>query len=233
MNAEQSSDRTLSQAQRSRNLQNKNQILDNWKFRHIIKQGLRSKSMDLLRRRLQLYQLYHGSASRRPTRRDLSDRVPQKSNRAIHLVNALSFHIRRRVRQSDVFRSTNIITLFESYTDVHANKCLRCTPGQQFHTAPEHPDEYGPKLDLPTNNVRRSSYSGPMVTPSTEDLQGRLSSQRGRSGSRNRPPRRYSDVSKQQDIQEVWFAGNHADIGGGWEKMEGEKWALSHVPLVW
>ncbi|WEW59150.1 hypothetical protein PRK78_004619 [Emydomyces testavorans] len=36
-----------------------------------------------------------------------------------------------------------------------------------------------------------------------------------------------------QDIQEVWFPGGHADIGGGWELMPGEKWPLSHTPLVW
>jgi hypothetical protein len=36
-----------------------------------------------------------------------------------------------------------------------------------------------------------------------------------------------------QDIQEVWFPGGHADIGGGWMLTRGETWPLSHVPLVW
>ena len=36
-----------------------------------------------------------------------------------------------------------------------------------------------------------------------------------------------------QDIQEVWFPGCHADIGGGWHLVEGETWPLSHAPLVW
>jgi hypothetical protein len=35
-----------------------------------------------------------------------------------------------------------------------------------------------------------------------------------------------------QDIEEVWFPGGHADIGGGWALQEGEV-PLSHVPLVW
>ncbi|KAF2456700.1 hypothetical protein BDY21DRAFT_392908 [Lineolata rhizophorae] len=47
----------------------------------------------------------------------------------------------------------------------------------------------------------------------------------------------YDDESDEdetaQDIQEVWFAGCHADIGGGWPLNEGEHAALSHVPLVW
>ncbi|GES60940.1 hypothetical protein ATEIFO6365_0006040100 [Aspergillus terreus] len=36
-----------------------------------------------------------------------------------------------------------------------------------------------------------------------------------------------------QDIEEVWFPGCHADIGGGWKLDDGESWALSHAPLVW
>ena len=35
-----------------------------------------------------------------------------------------------------------------------------------------------------------------------------------------------------QDIDELWFPGGHADIGGGWEINNGET-PLSHVPLVW
>ncbi|KAF3049464.1 hypothetical protein E8E11_009419 [Didymella keratinophila] len=37
----------------------------------------------------------------------------------------------------------------------------------------------------------------------------------------------------EQDIQEVWFSGCHADIGGGWPLDSGHDAALSHVPLVW
>lgn len=41
-----------------------------------------------------------------------------------------------------------------------------------------------------------------------------------------------------QDISEVWFAGGHGDIGGGWdpatpEELAGKAKAASHVPLVW
>lgn len=35
-----------------------------------------------------------------------------------------------------------------------------------------------------------------------------------------------------QDIDEVWFAGGHGDVGGGWINTEDGKMA-SHVPLVW
>lgn len=36
-----------------------------------------------------------------------------------------------------------------------------------------------------------------------------------------------------QDIEEIWFPGCHADIGGGFKLSEDEDFALSHVPLVW
>ncbi len=41
-----------------------------------------------------------------------------------------------------------------------------------------------------------------------------------------------SEDETDQDIDEVWFAGGHADIGGGWEMLPESK-AASHVPLVW
>lgn len=37
-----------------------------------------------------------------------------------------------------------------------------------------------------------------------------------------------------QDIDEVWFAGGHGDIGGGWDLVPGAgSKAASHIPLVW
>lgn len=47
------------------------------------------------------------------------------------------------------------------------------------------------------------------------------------------PDRDFNWEDGAQDIQEVWFPGGHADIGGGWELMPGEQWPLSHAPLVW
>ena len=42
-----------------------------------------------------------------------------------------------------------------------------------------------------------------------------------------------SDGDTEQDIEEVWFPGCHADIGGGWSLADGEQHPLSHGPLVW
>ncbi|KAJ5987036.1 hypothetical protein N7451_011401 [Penicillium sp. IBT 35674x] len=37
----------------------------------------------------------------------------------------------------------------------------------------------------------------------------------------------------EQDISEVWFPGQHGDVGGGWKLNPEDKWPLSHIPLVW
>lgn len=37
---------------------------------------------------------------------------------------------------------------------------------------------------------------------------------------------------EEQDVEELWFPGGHADIGGGWALGDGEV-PMSHVPLVW
>ncbi|KAK4141917.1 uncharacterized protein C8A04DRAFT_13695 [Dichotomopilus funicola] len=41
-----------------------------------------------------------------------------------------------------------------------------------------------------------------------------------------------SEDEGEQDLDEIWFAGGHADIGGGWEMLPESK-SASHVPLVW
>ncbi|OAA65386.1 hypothetical protein SPI_02173 [Niveomyces insectorum RCEF 264] len=43
---------------------------------------------------------------------------------------------------------------------------------------------------------------------------------------------RHDDDDVEQDIREVWFSGDHADTGGGWELTPGTK-SYSHVPLTW
>lgn len=42
-----------------------------------------------------------------------------------------------------------------------------------------------------------------------------------------------SDGDAEQDIEEVWSRGCHADISGGWSLADGDEHPLSHGPLVW
>ena len=41
------------------------------------------------------------------------------------------------------------------------------------------------------------------------------------------------DEAAAQDVEEIWFPGCHADLGGGWPRADGEESPLSHGPLVW
>ncbi|KAL9125804.1 MAG: hypothetical protein Q9217_005046 [Psora testacea] len=41
------------------------------------------------------------------------------------------------------------------------------------------------------------------------------------------------DEMAKQDVEELWFPGCHADLGGGWPLANGEESPLSHGPLVW
>jgi hypothetical protein len=54
------------------------------------------------------------------------------------------------------------------------------------------------------------------------------------------PPRRRRDDdddhvhdNPNQKVHEVWFAGNHGDVGGGWAPVRDKAPTTSYVPLVW
>ncbi|KAL2813924.1 hypothetical protein BDW59DRAFT_27504 [Aspergillus cavernicola] len=83
-------------------------------------------------------------------------------------------------------------------------------------------------------NRRKLGLAVPIATGSTEDLTSIRSGHSGVSLQVPIEPRMAEDDNDQgQDIQEIWFPGGHADIGGGWTLGEGESWPLSHAPLVW
>ncbi|BAE57913.1 hypothetical protein F9C07_1289606 [Aspergillus flavus] len=83
---------------------------------------------------------------------------------------------------------------------------------------------------------RKLSLAVPMAAASTEDVASIKSEYSGLS--LQVPQERIGgedydeDEDSPQDIQEVWFPGGHADIGGGWQQEE-DAWPLSHAPLVW
>lgn len=93
--------------------------------------------------------------------------------------------------------------------------------------------QQGGRLPVPAQVASYSScesLAAPVYTRSTEHLQFKASSQQ----KHGKPKRRqWSKAKRPQDIEEVWFAGGHGDIGGGWTKGDTESWMLSHAPLVW
>jgi uncharacterized protein (DUF2235 family) len=43
----------------------------------------------------------------------------------------------------------------------------------------------------------------------------------------------HTDNNPNSDIKEMWFAGNHADVGGGWGFAKDQRYLLSDTPLEW
>lgn len=88
---------------------------------------------------------------------------------------------------------------------------------------------------------RRAKFRQDLISgsrPKKEDKENGSGNRHGSETSTAQKParrrrRRYSDTDRPQDVSEVWFAGGHADIGGGWKRCTGETWPLSHAPLVW
>lgn len=100
------------------------------------------------------------------------------------------------------------------------------------------------------SRVRLSSQSkdrSPSVRKNTEEGRGRLNTLNVDAASLRSTASSYLpeelhdpedeldelDEAAKQDIEEVWFPGCHADLGGGWPLADGEESPLSHAPLVW
>jgi uncharacterized protein (DUF2235 family) len=75
--------------------------------------------------------------------------------------------------------------------------------------------------------------AGPTASAATESESCPSEATSNHFGGDNDPSSDEDDRDSPQDIEEVWFPGAHADIGGGWMLDDSEEWALSHAPLVW
>ncbi|RAK71882.1 T6SS phospholipase effector Tle1-like catalytic domain-containing protein [Aspergillus fijiensis CBS 313.89] len=99
-----------------------------------------------------------------------------------------------------------------------------------------HHDSHRYRAHASPSPNRKLSLAVPDMAGSTEDVHSIRS---GNSGLSLQVPEVIAQAVMSdeedggQDIQEVWFPGGHADIGGGWKLGEDEVWPLSHAPLVW
>lgn len=101
--------------------------------------------------------------------------------------------------------------------------------GKRAPSQPNYADEGNehlrPRQPSPGSSQRRANSPVSSVCSNTSQL--------------SMPPRRLNgdddddDEVAGQDIEELWFPGCHADLGGGWPVSADEELPLSHVPLVW
>ncbi|KAL8950893.1 MAG: hypothetical protein Q9222_003089 [Ikaeria aurantiellina] len=107
-------------------------------------------------------------------------------------------------------------------------------PQESTRRSSEHPD----KLDgtrLGDRRTRKDWQRMRSLSPGLDQADSGSMCTTGSQGSAVAPPEdEYElDEAADQDIEELWFPGCHADLGGGWPLVEGEESALSHAPLVW
>lgn len=96
-------------------------------------------------------------------------------------------------------------------------------------------DEEGrlmPRLSAPNHSRMRSISSGRGADGDASSINSDISQM---STAPPRPPDDDDDLDEaaEQDIEELWFPGCHADLGGGWPLSANEESLLSHNPLVW
>ncbi|MCJ1430261.1 hypothetical protein MMC29_008178 [Sticta canariensis] len=96
-------------------------------------------------------------------------------------------------------------------------------------------DEEGrlmPRLSAPNHSRMRSISSGRGPDGDASSINSDISQM---STAPPRPPDDDDDLDEaaEQDIEELWFPGCHADLGGGWPLSANEESLLSHNPLVW
>ncbi|KAK1244346.1 hypothetical protein MKX07_003145 [Trichoderma sp. CBMAI-0711] len=94
------------------------------------------------------------------------------------------------------------------------------------------PSQQTTAADRPTSGNMQNSKYMPYRARSKSATRGDRRLSVGCDGSEQLSVAEYEDTGDEQDIDEVWFAGGHGDVGGGWQTESGDKNA-SHVPLIW
>lgn len=82
-----------------------------------------------------------------------------------------------------------------------------------------------PRHSSPDDSLRRSQSPVSSVCSNVSQLSTQARRQREEEDE--------LDETAEQDLEELWFPGCHADLGGGWPVSADEELPLSHGPLVW
>ncbi|KAJ5807731.1 hypothetical protein N7474_009000 [Penicillium riverlandense] len=124
----------------------------------------------------------------------------------------------------------------ESHEMVDVPNIVRETPENEYQNKSQ--EHQHPQPDEIQRYRPRTPRQNPALEPSSSNqlLSDRASLKSGVSGASLQVPGLAHETEKNdndQDIAEVWFPGQHGDVGGGWKANPEDPWPLSQIPLVW
>lgn len=149
-------------------------------------------------------------------------RVESHAHRLRHLLSRGNHHEKARVPEIVVDGTQNED---ESKRRGRDNSSQRGQQEEMRYRAPSRSPVRGPSTEIPTQNGLLSDKTD------TASLKRATSRNSLHLPGTNTHPR--GEGNDEQDIAEVWFPGQHGDVGGGWKLNPNEPWPLSHIPLVW
>ena len=168
-------------------------------------------------------------------RQDLISQAPPKNAKHHHLDEYMQWMHLDGLRHKEDEKGSEPSQRPETHRN-HSSQQERFRPRKQLqhHQPQERPQQqrqhhhHRNSRLVTTTAPRPSTDSGTPVRERFDDGYGKP---RPRPLHHHRPtrPRREDD----QDISEVWFAGEHADVGGGWWLLEDETRPASDLPLIW
>ncbi|KAL8842634.1 MAG: hypothetical protein Q9170_000409 [Blastenia crenularia] len=170
------------------------------------------------------------------------------SKASVEIRRHRQYHHRHHHHQHGALTETNGSTTFQKESENLAPKSLepdRFRRPSQARPNPQAAKQVGERLGSPDDArlgirpTRKDKQRMRSLSPGVEDSRRASASQdtTGSFLSSAAPTPNEDEIdldeSEDQDIEELWFPGCHADLGGGWPLGEGEESALSHGPLVW
>jgi len=155
-------------------------------------------------------------------RQDLVSQAPPKNARHHHLDEYMQWIHLDGLRHKEDEKAGEVL----QRPDTHRNHS-----SQQAPFRPRKPQQHQHHQREQQHQPHRPRNSSDSAIPVHERFDDGYARPRPRPHNHHRPQRQPREGD--QDISEVWFAGEHADIGGGWWLLEDETRPASDLPLIW
>lgn len=161
-------------------------------------------------------------------RQDLISQAPPRNAKHHHLDEYMQWMHLDGLRHKEDEKSEEAPQRPEIHRD-HSSQHARFRPRKPQQQHQQHKHTHQPRNSRLVSSAasRNSTDSATPVRERFDDGYG--SKPRPRHRARQHQARR----EDAQDISEVWFAGEHADVGGGWWLLDDETRPASDLPLIW